>query len=56
LKYQLVISSVLLTPLLYLAAIISLPSNFKNDGKDNTPVQAFVCTLVGLWGGFIIGY
>jgi len=55
LKWQLIISTVLLTPLLYVAAKISLPDTFTIDSQEKTAFHAFGCTLVGLWGGLIIG-
>jgi len=58
LKWQLIISTVLLTPLLYVAAVLCLPEQFhvtKLGFGNNTPMDAFGCTLVGLWGGLIIG-
>jgi len=48
----------LLTPILYMAAEISLPAHLlglNTKGAERTPTDAFVCTLVGLWGGLIIG-
>mgnify|MGYP002628317030 CR=1 FL=1 len=55
LKWQLIISTVILTPLLYLAAELCLPDSFVVSNPNNTPKDAFICTLVGLWGGLIIG-
>lgn len=50
LKLQLIISTVLLTPLLYVAAAICL---------QNMPTEIvnkyFLCSVMGLWGGLIIG-
>lgn len=58
LKWQLIISSILLTPLLYAAAVISLPHEFSilDSTVINTPTQAFTCSVLGLWGGFVIGW
>lgn len=57
LKWQLIISSILLTPLLYLAAEVSLPNTFVIIAdKTSTPTDAFVCSVLGLWGGFLIGW
>ena len=59
LKLQLIISTVLMTPTLYVVAISSLPVNFSFYA---TPVvethnyYAFICVAVGLWAGLIIGY
>ena len=46
-----------MTPALWLAAYLTLPdivyfgSNSSGDYMD-----AFYCTIAGLWGGFIIGF
>lgn len=59
LKYQLIISTVILTPLLYGAAVLSLPEVFSIRDSYLTevyPVHTFVCTASGLWGGLIIGW
>jgi len=58
---QLVISTVILTPCLYLAASLSLPAQFNlgvNVFSDHTstPYDAFICTFTGLVAGLIIGY
>lgn len=59
LKLQLVISTLLMLPCLYVCAILTLPSNieFKNvlDGGSVTPMNAFICTATGLVAGFVIG-
>lgn len=58
LKYQLVISTILLTPLLYLAAHIAMPEglSFMDKSLDTIKNKAFICSLLGLWGGLIIGF
>ena len=66
LKYQLIISTIILTPVLYAAAALSLPDNFtisKADKasilpsiEDRNPSYAFGCTALGLWGGLAIGW
>jgi inorganic pyrophosphatase len=60
LKYQLVISTVLLTPILYFLAINCLPETFYFVRGDlvhtTTNVQAYICIACGLWSGLIIGY
>jgi len=55
------IASVFLTPLLYFAAVLSLPATFKlgeavfsNEMRE--PWHAFICTASGLWAGLVIGY
>jgi len=62
LKYQLFISSVLLTPTIVLLSIYILPSNFTffTGELGNTVVSSknwgvMVCVLLGLWSGLIIG-
>lgn len=45
----------ILTPLLYLAAYIAMPENFAIKDIDNVRNKAFVCSLIGLWGGLVIG-
>jgi len=62
LKYQLFISSILLTPTIVLLSIYILPSNFTFfTGELNDTVVSsknwgvMVCVLLGLWSGLIIG-
>jgi inorganic pyrophosphatase len=52
LKWQLIISTLLLTPLLYVAGAIALPAGSTFESYCN---KGFICALVGLWGGLIIG-
>mmetsp|Transcript_25385 Transcript_25385/g.17934 ORF Transcript_25385/g.17934 Transcript_25385/m.17934 type:complete len:497 (+) Transcript_25385:322-1812(+) len=58
LKYQLIGSTVLMTPALYLAAIYTLPASFTFAGQSRavTPMYAFACTALGLWSGLCIGF
>ena len=59
LKWQLIISTILITPLLYAAAVITLPNDFQLPqpaGVTRHPWQAFICAAVGLWAGLLIGY
>jgi inorganic pyrophosphatase len=60
LKYQLIFSTLLMTPVLYYLAIYSLPQVFSfSNGLEVTHVKniyAFICTALGLWSGLIIGY
>lgn len=59
LKYQLIISTVILTPVLYAVAVVGLPEVFHMDGSqfsENYPIHAWACTVSGLWGGLIIGW
>jgi len=47
----------ILTPGLFFASYLTLPNRVYIDNKINgTYIDAFLCTLVGLWSGFIIGY
>jgi H+-translocating diphosphatase len=56
-KYQLIISTGLLIPALFLVAFLTLPDTFKLGGSDReiTNIEMFVCSLFGLVSGFIIG-
>ena len=65
LRYQLIISSILLTPLIVVLSLFFLPADiyFNQTDKDNTTVSiissnwgVMVCGLSGLWCGMIIGY
>ena len=63
LKMQLVISTILMTPAVYIAAKICLPAQFEfppeyTIGLKNvrSDWHAVACTISGLWGGLIIGY
>lgn len=61
LKMQLLIASLILTPLLYLAAYMTLPSTFilgeaAFSLEQREPWHAFICTICGLWAGLVIGY
>lgn len=63
LKLQLLISSVLLTPALIGMAYWSFPETFymtkegfSVDLKEKHPWHGFVCSIMGLYAGLIIGY
>lgn len=59
LKYQLVISTIILTPVIYGVSELCLPPVFHIHGshlKEIFPVHAFACAASGLWGGMIIGW
>ena len=62
LKWQLMITTVVLTPLLLGAAVYVLPSSFTLKPFDGGPAivsrnyQAFLCIASGLWAGLAIGY
>jgi inorganic pyrophosphatase len=60
LKWQLIISSILLTPAIYYVSMFCLPENisFVNGTESiNTPNwKLIICCLSGLWSGLIIGY
>lgn len=47
----------LATPALWYAGYISLPDRIFFAGlEERAPIHAWICTLAGLWSGFIIGY
>jgi H(+)-translocating pyrophosphatase len=56
-KYQLIISTILLIPALFLVAFFVLPSTFTfaGIGHEVTNIEVFVCSLCGLLSGFLIG-
>lgn len=59
LKVTLIVSTILLIAISYVAAILTYPKNFdlRLHGKtiaNNTPLHPFLCTLFGLFSGLII--
>ena len=51
-----------MTPLLYAAAALAFYSDlewtnpyYEGGTHNSTAAEAFVCSLVGLWGGLLIG-
>jgi H(+)-translocating pyrophosphatase len=54
-KWQLIISTVLMIPVLLILAVIMLPPTFTLGGLVVTNYSAFFCSLAGLIGGFLIG-
>jgi inorganic pyrophosphatase len=65
LKWQLIISTIILTPSIILISILLLPENIDFikiiDGKPGLPlnssnIMVMICALSGLWSGLIIGY
>merc|ERR1719163_23562 len=64
LKTQLLVSSLLMTPVLYLLAAFFLPAatcgecvgGFVVGGIYSSPLKAFFCVAFGLWGGCAIGF
>ena len=56
-KYQLIISTILLIPALFAVAFFVLPTTFTFKGIDHqvTNIQVFICSLCGLLAGFLIG-
>jgi len=60
LRWQLIISSLLLTPMLIFFSLFLLPEEFKfNTGTltyKSTNWGVMTCALIGLWCGMIIGY
>jgi len=61
LKGQIIISTVILTPVLVLLTLLLLPEEISNliDDPEHSKVKPWgvmVCALSGLWSGLIIGY
>lgn len=60
LKSQLLISSILLTPIIYYLSIKILPQNvifdFMETSIESFNYRAIVCILSGLWSGLLIAY
>jgi inorganic pyrophosphatase len=60
LKGQIIISTVLLTPVLVVCTLLLLPDEISNliDNQETKvkPWGVMVCALSGLWSGLIIGY
>jgi H+-translocating diphosphatase len=60
LKRQIIVSTLLMTPVVLLVAFITLPSTFDMPypGDKHLTVHwyyMFFCVAVGLWGGMVIG-
>lgn len=59
LKWQIIISTIILTPVLITCSLTLLPDKISNLIPDNekvTKVGVMICSLAGLWSGLIIGY
>ena len=58
LNLQLLVSTVLMTPTLWYIAHTYLPPEFtlSKVHLKVTNTECFICTLIGLWSGYIIGY
>eukprot|EP00933_Yihiella_yeosuensis_P080441 TRINITY_DN93855_c0_g1_i1.p1 TRINITY_DN93855_c0_g1~~TRINITY_DN93855_c0_g1_i1.p1 ORF type:complete len:623 (+),score=103.16 TRINITY_DN93855_c0_g1_i1:82-1869(+) len=57
LKRQLLVSTIIMTPVSLLAAMVFLPSTFTVSGVvDVKNYHVFFCVLCGLWAGLLIGY
>lgn len=57
LKCQLIISTLLLTPLIIAACQLCLPESYAVDGfSARKPYHAYICALCGLWSGLLIGW
>ena len=59
LKLQLIISTILLLGIIYLAAFLTYPSNFELRPKGKiyknlTPVIPYICSILGLVSGMIV--
>uniref|UniRef100_A0A7S2RKF2 H(+)-exporting diphosphatase n=1 Tax=Eucampia antarctica TaxID=49252 RepID=A0A7S2RKF2_9STRA len=61
LKVQLISTTVLMIPAIYMAAVAYLPANFQLQTtvgvgvKDLTPIEPWLCVIMGAFGGLIIG-
>ena len=55
LKWQLFISTFIMTPVLYGTAVWVLPETFTVSNEKASPLYAWICAVSGLWGGLIIG-
>jgi inorganic pyrophosphatase len=56
LKKQLIVSTVLMTPAIYIACVLFLPSSWGTGETKATRFSAFIAVAAGLWGGLAIGY
>lgn len=57
LKMQLLISTLLMTPLVFILSYIFLPASFAVSDKVNVKHwQISICICTGLWSGLVIGY
>jgi inorganic pyrophosphatase len=55
LKNQLWLTTIFMTPVIYILATAFLPASFMTGGVEATPLSAFICVACGLWGGLFIG-
>jgi H(+)-translocating pyrophosphatase len=59
-KYQLMISTLLMTPVLFFLSVIGLPYEFTIGNETDVKVvkyyYCFICAACGLWSGLAIGY
>lgn len=56
LKYQLVISTILMTGVLIPLSWVALPDDFKLGVMTVQRHEGVACVISGLWSGLIIGY
>jgi H(+)-translocating pyrophosphatase len=58
LNLQLLVSTLLMTPVLYVCSQCYLPATFTLSKAQLTVsnTQAFYCTALGLWSGYVIGF
>lgn len=57
LKCQLIISTLILSPMIIGAVELCLPSKYVVDSFTlRSPYHAWICCLCGLWSGLLIGY
>jgi len=56
LKLQLLISTIIMTPVAALASFVFLPNDFVIGTKNTHNWHIYICVLLGLWTGLAIGY
>jgi hypothetical protein len=54
---QLFVSALLITFMSMGSTFMSFPKEFSISGLTNrTPWDPYLCTIIGLWSGFLIGW
>lgn len=56
LKEQLIVSTLLMTPICLLLTQVFLPKTFTTNNVTVSSIKVFVCLIMGLWSGLIIGF
>lgn len=58
LKRQILWSTIMMTPIIFMLSFVLLPAKFKSGGtsQDVTNWEACLCAEAGLWAGLAIGY